>query len=196
VTGAGLAAAGALVAKVAVVVIATGALAGTAGLVANRDSVPHAYGRTTSPSASRGVAGDSGASLIADEGAAGKGHQPSTVGSSRGTHGAEAALGAPRHGGKSPSESPGKSPGKTSRGVGKDLGSGAASSGTARSGAARSRAARSRAEGAQGERGSASGSTASAAGRPSGSSSTGKPVDPGTATAHRAHARGDEFEHT
>jgi len=118
VTGAAVTAAGALAAKVALVVIVAGALTATAGLAAQRVTAPHAHGRTTTLAASRGVAGNPVATLISEDRAAGKGHQPSAVGRPGGTHGAKAGHGTPRHGGQSPD--------KTSRGVSRGVGNGAA----------------------------------------------------------------------
>jgi len=151
VTGAAVTA-GALAAKVAVVVIVAGALAATAGPASHRLTAEHAHGRASTPVESRGVAGRPAATLIAEHRGAGKGHQPSALGRPQGKHGAKARLGAPRHGGKSA--------GKTAPGAGNGVGNGAA---------------RSNAAVAHSTSVSARGAAASADGRARGSSSNLKP---------------------
>ena len=142
--GGGLALAGALAAKVAVVVIASGALAGTAGLVAHDASAPPASRGDAPPVVSRVAAEGADALLPVSEGGAGEGRRLSTVGGPRGHRATTAAPGARRHGGKSPAKSPGNATGKTSRG--------------------RDKAPSTRAKGAQGKAESAKASTTGAAG--------------------------------
>ncbi len=168
-TGAAVTAAGALTAaKVAVVVIVAGALAATAGQAVHRVTAPHAHGRTTTPAASRGVAGKPAANPLSQGRAAGKGHQPSTVGRRGRAHGAKPGHGAPRQGGTSP--------GAKSRVVGKGVGSKAARSGAAA---------------AHGKSVSARAAAASADGNSRGSSSTKAiPGHQGQTKAQPAHAGG------
>lgn len=167
VTGAAVMAAGGLAAKVAVVVIVASALAATAGQAAHPVTAPHAHGRTTTPAAGRGVAGNPAATVISGDRVAGKGHQPFAGGRPGGAHVAKAGHGAPSQGGKSP--------GKTSGGVGKGVAN---------------EAPRSVVAAAQGKSGSAGGSTANADGHSRGSSSKGKPGHQGGTKAHSGHAGG------